>query len=507
MLNRMTWPVRLLFVMTVCPIIRADDPVPDEVKFIKEYLGCGYDAVRGEFADAEYVKKRIFSVGTLEDDVFFSSNGFTFRRTNSQSERVTTGKTAKAFAKSLAAEAGVSANEGLYYGEVNANFTDNSTGSTDEAFAVLNATKQIYTAALGVSRKAEPEVLNELNTLDPGRVILKYGTHVNVGLKFGGRIEFTYSEKATRKSNDIKLGALVKGSYEGVSAHASATDKQHREEATQHGKVHLEIHGGRPVALTTRNFQEQSKGGDFIKSQLAEWSDSISAPNYGPPNGDNKSAPPAMVGYLPQGLLPIWKVSGLTSTRAAQLENEVKRYARMHAKGVTDRPLENLATPITRLCNITLKHSTGKHLGGMDDGSDWFPISGNSSLQIHLYTNEMLANQANKFQPLKSGDNIHLAVGVGEQSHKEGHVWLTVQSGNDAYVQGNPHHRKARWQIWLKGSNGQPDGSKTIIRNGDWVAFTNSDPGYEQRYFGPDDDTYWDIQKKNELHWFEIKHR
>ena len=248
----------------------------------------------------------------------------------------------------------------------------------------------------------------------------------------------------------------------------------------------LEIHGGKPVALTVDNFRKQSTSGDFIKSQYAEWAASV-------------VSQPTMIGNTDGGLVPIWEIAGLSPGRAAQLKAEVDRYTVECARGVTDRPLNNLGAPIMNICRIRLQKEGGVWMGSLYDGSDWFPTRQNTGMEINLYRVNSHPGQPGN-EPIVSGEHVNLAL-VGGGSGNE--IWLTVQSGNDAYVGENRWHPKAKWHIWVKGSDGKPiaNSLRRVIRTGDYVALENAD--YARRYLGPDGD-YWDIQGTDELHWFQI---
>ena len=496
-------PIAIVFVLLQASTLSAQltnqDAYPDskDNSRIAQFLGRGYDAVAGEFADAKYLKQPIYSIAIAPTASGTDTKGnlidadYDFFRNTSQSDKVTSGETAKEFSKNLSVAAGIGFTEGLYSGEIKANFSDNSAGATDEAFASLHDVKQVFTAKISRTAELVPGVLKELNTISPRKVIAKYGTHYNVGLVFGGRIEFTYSEKSSNNSSMQSLSATAKAAYGGVSANANSTVAQSNIDRLKNGQIFLEIHGGKPVALTVDNFRQQATSGDFIKSQYAEWAGSI-------------AANPTMIGYTSNGLRPIWSVPGLTPQRVKQLQSEVKSYAAERAKGVTERPLNRFAPAIRRIANITLKCGDS-FIGRIHDGSSWFPAKGNSGLEIHLYHDSCVTNQSTKATELKSGDPVRLAV-VGGNPAKGNKYWLTVQSGNDAYLQEHPLHSKAGWRIWIMGANGKPDGTdpKKTIRDGSSVAFENT--AYPGRYLGPDTD-YWDIQGNNEHHWFKIKNR
>lgn len=183
-----------------------------------QYLGRGYNAVTGKYADSgpdSLTEFYIFDINKLLDD------GYLHKLEGSSSEsRFITGKGIDTYSKNLATSVGVSGGVPLFSGSAKVNFSSSSISESNRWFATLMyeiPQYGVYIDDLGTSYRnylnKDFDFNKALNSGDPEKLFNKYGTHVLRSIRMGGRLEYSSSISSKYQASSSSFEADVKASF------------------------------------------------------------------------------------------------------------------------------------------------------------------------------------------------------------------------------------------------------------------------------------------------------
>ena len=209
------------------------------------------------------------------------------------------------FVQEFSVKAGLEGSYKGFTGSVESKYARSSRDSIDTKFAQLALVSSGAILALSSDPVVLKQYLNAdfkkaLVEADPKKLFAAYGTHVTVALTIGGMISYYANSKTTehQSSSEFELAAKLK--YEGygaeVGANTELTEKQKQIAKTVDGSEHLFVNGGDEVARV------KVEKGD--KGSYAAWAGTI-------------GTRPGFIGFMPNGLLPVWELTDNAARRAA----------------------------------------------------------------------------------------------------------------------------------------------------------------------------------------------
>ena len=409
-------------------------PSDSENSLVGDYLGWGYDAIAGRFADASALKTPIYQVSTFTKPTMGTAGDYVFNRVTVTDQREKSGSSTLGFARKLSANLSLGVDTGMFSGEISANTASGEKGGTDSYYASITDTRIVFTAQLDQA-KVDPTVLAEMGKLSPRQIINKYGTHYTTGVELGGYVRFTHSEQATADSTTSSVMANLKATYNGVSAPGGGNSSNENSSLIKKGSTKLHFQGGIQVGLTAENFFKDGTR-DMIDGQLAKWAASL-------------STNPGFAGFLPNGLQPLWMLPGLSSDKAAALQTEVKAYAKEKAAGLFDPKAPVAREQVARNGSFCLWHHNNTWLSNYENAAQyWVRLGGPVKFQFLECGDGKLNSgdyvQFTTTQGMPGGYGTYNIFSVFTKDY----CYLYSKDGSGNYYSGQ------NWRIW-KGARGE----------------------------------------------------
>lgn len=424
-------------------------PTDGEAALVSEFLGWGYDAIAGRFADTDALKNPVFEVDSFAKPGLNLPGDYVFSRVTKADQREKSGASTQSYADDLSAGLEMGVDTGMFSGEIRANTSSSERGGTDSSYASITDTRVVFTARLDQA-KVNPGVLADMEALPAREIIKKYGTHYTTGVEFGGYIRFTHSEQATTDNKTFSVMASLKASYEGVNVGADGSTSNENSSLVRKGSTKLHFQGGTQVGLTAENFFKDGTR-DMIDGQLAKWAASL-------------ASNPGFAGFLPGGLQPLWTLPGLSAGKATALKDEVAAYAKEQGAGLFDRKGPAAKERIAQNGTFCLWHHNNAWLSDYDGNGAQYWVKLGGPVKYQFFE----CGSGN----LNSGDYVQIVSTQGMPGGYGGYNILSIFTKEYAYLyskdgSGN-YYPGQKWRIW-KDSRGTEGpiyyGDKVVIES------------------------------------------
>lgn len=291
-----------------------------------EKIGCGYDVVRGDFADDEGVKRPLFDLGEkVGVDRNLYPDAYAYKRVlvhsaPSNAEVLKSAQTVRELQSEISHEVSLEGNIGGFSGSVKVVGSLTESHKTTSIFTQVRGRYGIYKLLLdmpgGGRAFLRPEIRRLIDEAKGRQLDVffdDYGGYYIAEALIGGRIVYTCIVNTLAFKKDSKIEAMAKASYQGV---VGSVTGQARVKA-QEDASHLNENSIRII---------QTKGGN-IPSDMDEpgafeiWKKSI---NDGP----------ALIDFYHTSLRPVWDlVEKGNEARREELRQAFHEYAKR--RGVT----------------------------------------------------------------------------------------------------------------------------------------------------------------------------
>ena len=266
---------------------------PDGISDYK-YLGAGYDA-SGEYAADSYVRNMVLDINKLlEKNHVADVLGL-----NSTEERYIYGKTINEYQKKITQAANISGGYKGFSASVSNSFSKETLSSTENEYASFRhiTKKQSYKLFANLKAKdlidcLSDDAKNDLLSMEPRQIFLKYGTHVITGFVLGGSLDYSMSADVSVMSTSVDWSVAVSGGFKFLSSGASVSTEYGQYEKMRNEAANFESR------LSARGGESQyaSQNPNVNQSTYTEWLTSLS----------DKSKW-VMVDYDGSQLIPIWE--------------------------------------------------------------------------------------------------------------------------------------------------------------------------------------------------------
>ncbi|KAK9709285.1 hypothetical protein K7432_009129 [Basidiobolus ranarum] len=278
-----------------------------------DVLGCGYQAVTGQYANVDSCEEQLFDFEKLEKKTIHASATNTsytapvklvqYLDKNLRDSNVASGETVEDYVQNFSASVNLQVGYGGFGGSVKSEFKTSSSYSKFEAY-----TRYQYNASLWILRLDDTagnprdflkdNVRNDIDNLDPVKLYEKYGTHYVAAIKVGGRCVYTAITNKLKSRNTDSFGIYAEATFQfgafGSSASAEVTKTSEYQSFKQNSRFQTTISGGDPSAF-----------GLDSKPNLEEWAKTV-------------KAHPVLIDFATRdGLVPIWYLAADDNRRQA----------------------------------------------------------------------------------------------------------------------------------------------------------------------------------------------
>jgi len=194
---------------------------------ISDVLGCGCDITLG-YARSSDIKGRVFDLSVIADDGLVKHDA---NMVLGHHEHIS-GKDANAYQYKLSQKTTASAKasvvgKGSFSAEVRTSFGTERTGTNQYMFCTRreNAHKIAYIIdhsglSIDINKYLSAEFKNDVKTMNPIALVVKYGTHVMLGGILGARLDYHLSTKniGGKSVTNLEIYASVKAeaSFKGI---------------------------------------------------------------------------------------------------------------------------------------------------------------------------------------------------------------------------------------------------------------------------------------------------
>lgn len=277
-----------------------------------KYLGMGYDA-SGEYAVDSYVRNPVLDIDELMNKGYLAD----VININSTDERYIYGRTFEEYQKNLSVTAGISANYLGFSASVSTSFSSTSLSSQENEFSSFRhiTEKQSYKILANLTAADLKEcvigrVQEDIDSMDPENLFLKYGTHVVTGFVLGGSLDYSMSADVSVMSSSIDWSIATSAGFRALAMGATASTEYSQYEQMTKEAANFES------SLKARGGESQyaSNNPNVTESTYNEWLASLSDPTKW-----------VMVDYDGSQLIPIWDFAS-SSARKTELENAARSY-------------------------------------------------------------------------------------------------------------------------------------------------------------------------------------
>jgi hypothetical protein len=226
-----------------------EDVVSDKKLAGVSYLGHGYDLITGNYADSESVK----DYQILDTDKLLNA-GLVLQMPNSQSySTFASGESAQSYSEQLATSVGVSGSYLFFSGSVKTNFSSDSLSQTNSSFATLSYVASQYDLYIDqqhakLTDYLDPAFAQAINDpgVDPDWIFDRYGTHVLLSERMGGRLDYNASANSTYTEQEHDMQADMDASfnlmYASANVNVSTSQKTASSSYTQNSTTNIKAY-------------------------------------------------------------------------------------------------------------------------------------------------------------------------------------------------------------------------------------------------------------------------
>jgi hypothetical protein len=265
------------------------------------YLGHGYDVITGNYADAASVKD--YSI--LDTDKLLQDGKILKMPLSQTGSHYAEGESAQSYSQQLATSVGLSGGYLYFSGSVKANFSSDSLTQSNSSFATLSYYTSFYdlyidqqhTTLADYLDPAFAAAINDPN-IDPDVIFDRYGTHVLLSERMGGRLDYSASANSsyTQQNNDMQ--ADMDASFNAMFASANVSVSTSKSTASSSYTQN---------SSTTINAYPAYGSGSFDPTAFAAWFQSM-------------QSNPALCDFGQDPLIPISQLLPQGSPRQKQIE-------------------------------------------------------------------------------------------------------------------------------------------------------------------------------------------
>ncbi|TPX67399.1 hypothetical protein SpCBS45565_g03827 [Spizellomyces sp. 'palustris'] len=254
----------------------ADDPLT--ILPGSDFVGCGYNVLRGFYADATSCGARLFQLDKDGFEQVEIARGYLFSKPKLVTEHpaigtqfwTASGTSIKEFVSQVNSRTKVEGEYNFFSGSIEADFGQSTAENSQMSFSKVQYNVDLYTLQLPptASKLVDPQVQTDIDTMDPMQLYNTYGTHYVASLVMGGRAVYTSSTNKYDFSSKFSLDIVAKASYKALTGSISAEEElKFRNDIrsfNENSTTHLRTTGGSP-----------GLGGDSFPQHANEWATSV----------------------------------------------------------------------------------------------------------------------------------------------------------------------------------------------------------------------------------------
>lgn len=290
-----------------------------------ENLGCGYN-VFGEYANPKSITYNLFNFKSAPKiEVPFNKdyiipNCIETNKLESSYYKTISGESLEIFTKKLNIFTKLDGEYSFFKGSISVNYDKEQYSKTETEFSFIEQIIAKWDISISPDKGVKfliPEVLENINKLEPLKLFEKYGTHFLSGIVIGGKVSIndTINKNTYKSSKSIEI--ISQMSYESLTLQINAENKTNYSEEIE------TFNKNRHTNITTLGGKAELGGSAInIEGGFNKWKESV---------GSN----PGFVGFkehLP--LTPIWELCS-NNDRIQELKAAFEIYALMQTKSDT----------------------------------------------------------------------------------------------------------------------------------------------------------------------------
>ncbi len=309
---------------------------------VYDLLGFGYDVTK-EFGNSSSATFEVIDINRFVADY---PSRITPDLSKTSYGQLASGGNIESYSRSLSANITSTATFKVFTGTITGAYSNTATSSSKYLYGSYSHIAQQKRWKLNSPSNILKDYLNQDFILDLENssaqyVVQKYGTHVLLDIKLGGKLEILYQSETSKSNRDIAASAGINLGVDklfNISRNVSYNSTDASENFSQN--LNYKTHGGDP---TTNLFGQITLGENTLpKIDITEWLNSLTLENA------------ELVDIGQDGLIPIYELIDDFDKRI-ELENYVNQY--MIAKGA--KLLDNFPTQKLYRCYNT---SSGDHI-------------------------------------------------------------------------------------------------------------------------------------------------
>lgn len=424
-----------------------------------KYLGMGYDA-SGEYAVDSYVRNPVLDIDELMNKGYLAD----VININTTDERYIYGRSYEEYQRNLSMTAGISSSFLGFSASVSSSFSSSSLSSQENEFSSFRhiTEKQSYKILANLTAADLKEcvidyVQEDIDSMDPRDLFLKYGTHIVTGFVLGGSLDYSMSADVSVMSSSVDWSIATRGGFKSLAMGASASSEYSQYEKMSREAANFES------SLRARGGESQyaSNNPNVSESTYNEWLASLADPTKW-----------VMVDYDGSKLIPIWEFAS-SSARKSELENAAKSYL---AK--PDIPIVTSHRTLSiKLLKVGYLDDDGA--GGHAElyGTLWYNLDSKGELTLGSFSDLSVPDQSGEYPSHWNDFNGNISMSVGKMSIYKEHSLVIrgdfreEDTGADEYYNGSfslyysPSDMK--WRLESNSGNVISNGGTFILKAGD----------------------------------------
>ncbi|KND04553.1 uncharacterized protein SPPG_00278 [Spizellomyces punctatus DAOM BR117] len=260
--------------------IKLPDDDPLTILPGSDFVGCGYNVLRGFYADATSCGARLFQLDKDGFEQVEIARGYLFSKPKLITEHpaigtqfwTASGTSIKEFVSQVNSRTKIEGEYNFFSGSIESDFGQSTAENSQMSFSKVQYNVDLYTLQLPPSSTAsklvDPKVQTDIDNMDPFQLFNTYGTHYVASLVMGGRAVYTSSTNKFDFSSKFSLDIVAKASYKALTGSISAEEElKFRNDIrsfNENSTTHLRTTGGSP-----------GLGGDSFPEHANDWAKSV----------------------------------------------------------------------------------------------------------------------------------------------------------------------------------------------------------------------------------------